>query len=70
MKNTVGHTGIYAWGDHVKLKLLQQCSGRRNKNPLLLGMGECQADLDPAKAYYVHDSSGKYKGIIQRFGVK
>lgn len=28
------------------------------------------ADLDPAQAYYVHDSSGKYKGIIQRFGVK
>lgn len=28
------------------------------------------ADLDPTKAYYVEDVAGKYKGIIQRFGVK
>lgn len=34
--NTVGHTGIYACGDHVKLKLSQQCSGRWSKNPTTL----------------------------------
>lgn len=36
MNSTVGHTGIYACGDRVKLKLSQQCSGRRNKNPTTL----------------------------------
>ena len=36
INSTVGHTGIYACGDRVKLKLLQQCSGHRIKNPMTL----------------------------------
>ena len=40
MKNTVGHTGIYAWGDCVRHRFFQKLrSNRRTKNPLPLGMG-------------------------------
>ena len=46
MKNTVGHTGIYAWGDCVRHRFFQKLrSNRRTKNPLPLGMGSVKTPV-------------------------
>ena len=46
MKNTVGHTGIYAWGDCVRHRFFQKLrSNRRTKNPPAFRHGECQLEL-------------------------
>ena len=49
MKNTVGHTGIYAWGDCVRHRFFQKLrSNRRTENPLPLGMGSVNDSVNGA----------------------
>ena len=40
--NTVGHTEINAWGEHVRP--LEEGRARRTKNPLALAMGSVKED--------------------------
>ena len=53
MKNTVGHTGIYAWGDCVRHRFFQKLrSNRRTKNPLPLGMRSVNDhDFEPVREH-------------------
>ena len=68
MKNTVGHTGIYAWGDCVRHRFFQKLrSNRRTKNPLPLGMGSVNNynldNIKPDENYAVINSL-KDKGFV------
>lgn len=75
MKNTVGHTGIYAWGDCVRHRFFQKLrSNRRTKNPLPLGMGSVNGrvlDIEDAELEFAGSSVSELqdglRAVVDRY---